>query len=62
MEVEAQLAGMGLGGMVMGDGTGLAGLEAGSAEKMGFASSKIKPGDVEPMDAGAAGVKTFGAQ
>lgn len=60
MEVEAQLAGMGMGGM--GEGGSVAGIEAGSAEKMGFASHRIRPADGEPMEAGVAGVRAHGAQ
>lgn len=53
MEVEAQLAGLGIGGV--------AGMEAGSGEKMGFANDQFGPGDIEPMDPEAAGVKIYGS-
>ena len=61
-EVEAQLAGMGIGGMGVGEGGSVAGLEAGSGEKMGFTTNKARSGDGEPMEPGAAGVKIHGAQ
>ena len=53
VEVEAQLAGLGIGGV--------AGIEAGSGEKMGFANDQFGSGDVEPMDPEDAGVKNYGS-
>ena len=49
MEVEAQLTGLGIGAV--------AGMEAGSGEKMGFVHDRI--GSDEPMDADTPGVKVF---
>lgn len=60
MDVETQLAGMGIGSM--GEGVSVAGLDAGGGEKLGFANSKVGRGDGEPMELGAAGVKSHGAQ
>lgn len=60
MDVEAQLAGMGIGST--GEGISVVGLEAGGGEELGFASSKFGLGDGEPMEPGAVGVKSHGAQ
>ena len=49
MEVEAQLTGLGIGAV--------AGMEAGSGEKMGFVHDRI--GSDEPMEADTPGVKVF---
>ena len=54
MDVEAQLANLGVGGNVVG-------IEAGSGERMAFSDNKLGSGEGEPMDPGASGVKGYGS-